>query len=79
MTSGISSPSLERLVAGDAEALLRHAEEHVHEAGNGAEEIRTWLVADGAAGAPFRPLYYKAVAGWYTGIGLGTWDMDAAR
>lgn len=71
---------LGHLAAGDTEALVRHAAQHVHEAGNGAEEIRTWLIADGAAaGAPFRKLYYKAVANWYTGIGLGAWDMDAAR
>jgi Uncharacterized conserved protein len=65
------------LAANDPEALLRHATDRVHEAGNGAEEIRTWLIAHGVAGsAPFRCLYYKAVSNWYTGIGLGGWDMD---
>jgi aromatic ring-opening dioxygenase catalytic subunit (LigB family) len=65
---------LRLLGAGDDAALARYATEHVNEAGNGAEEIRTWLVAHGAAaGAPFEPVYYKAVSNWYTGIGLGRW------
>lgn len=68
---------LRLLGAGDDEALLRFATEHVNEAGNGAEEIRTWLMAHGAAaGAAFEPVYYKAVANWYTGIGLGCWRVQ---
>lgn len=68
---------LRLLAAGDDEALLRYASEHVNEAGNGAEEIRTWLMAHGAAaGAPFETVYYQAVANWYTGIGLGRWRVD---
>jgi aromatic ring-opening dioxygenase catalytic subunit (LigB family) len=68
------------LGAGDDAALVRYATEHVDEAGNGAEEIRTWLVAHGAAaGAAFEPVYYKAVSNWYTGIGLGRWRIGAAR
>ena len=71
------------LLGGDDDAaLVRHATEHVNEAGNGAEEIRTWLVAHGAAqalGARFEPIYYKGVASWYTGIGLGRWASKAAR
>lgn len=64
-----------RLIAGpDVEALLRYGVEHVHEAGNGAEEIRTWLMAKGAAGnAPFDALFYKGLADWYTGIAIGAW------
>jgi aromatic ring-opening dioxygenase catalytic subunit (LigB family) len=66
-----------RLLGGsDNDALVRYATEHVNEAGNGAEEIRTWLVAHGAAaGAAFEPLYYKAVSNWYTGIGLARWNV----
>lgn len=71
---------LRLLATDDDAALLRHATEHVNEAGNGAEEIRTWLVAHGAAGgAGFEPLYYQAVSNWYTGIGLGRWSMKTAR
>ena len=67
---------LRLLGGGNDEALLRFATEHVNEAGNGGEEIRTWLMAHGAAaGAPFETVYYKSVANWYTGIGLGRWHM----
>ena len=37
------------IVLADDEALLRFATDHVNEAGNGAEEIRTWLLAHGCA------------------------------
>lgn len=67
---------LRLLGGGNDEALLRFATEHVNEAGNGGQEIRTWLMAHGAAaGAPFETVYYKGVANWYTGIGLGRWHM----
>jgi aromatic ring-opening dioxygenase catalytic subunit (LigB family) len=62
----------------DDEALLAYASAHVNEAGNGAEEVRTWLMAHGAAlGGRFEPLYYKPIPNWYTGIGLGRWDTGA--
>jgi aromatic ring-opening dioxygenase catalytic subunit (LigB family) len=69
-----------RLLAGsDTDALIRYATDHVDEAGNGAEEIRHWLVAHGAAGATgFETLYYKAVPKWYTGIGLARWRLREA-
>lgn len=64
------------LGAGDDAALVRYATDHVNEAGNGAEEVRTWLMAHGAAdGAPFEPVYYKAVPNWYTGIALARWRV----
>jgi aromatic ring-opening dioxygenase catalytic subunit (LigB family) len=67
---------LERLSGGDDEALLAFAAKHVNEAGNGAEEVRMWLVAHGAA-APDRTraevIYYKALADWYAGIGVAEW------
>jgi aromatic ring-opening dioxygenase catalytic subunit (LigB family) len=67
---------LRLLGAQDDAELVRYATDHVNEAGNGAEEIRTWLMAHGAAGgAPFETLYYKAVANWYTGIGLARWRV----
>jgi aromatic ring-opening dioxygenase catalytic subunit (LigB family) len=69
---------LDLLAAGDNDALVRYATDHVHEAGNGAEEIRTWLLAHGAArGARFATQYYKAVGNWYTGIGIGAWDVGS--
>jgi aromatic ring-opening dioxygenase catalytic subunit (LigB family) len=67
---------LQLLAAGDDQALAEETAARVNEAGNGAEEVRNWLVAHGAAGgAPFETMYYKAVPGWYTGIGLARWRM----
>jgi len=70
-----------RLLGGsDDEALAQFCSDHVNEAGNGAEEIRNWLVAYGAAdGAPFEVKYYKAVEKWYTGIGMGRWNLGGAQ
>ena len=67
---------LRLLEADDAQSLIRFATDHVNEAGNGAEEIRTWLLAHGVAGGRgFKTTYYKAVSNWYTGIGLGHWTI----
>jgi aromatic ring-opening dioxygenase catalytic subunit (LigB family) len=67
---------LRRLESGLVDDIVHYATAEVHEAGNGAEEIRMWMAALGAAnGAPFRTKYYKAVSDWYTGIGLGEWEM----
>lgn len=70
---------LRLLGSGDDAALLRYATDHVHEAGNGCEEIRTWLMAHGAAaGARFETLLYQGEPDWYTGIGLVRWRVEAA-
>lgn len=61
---------------GAPDALARYAAEHVNEAGNGAEEVRNWLVAHGvAACARFETYQYRPVAAWYTGIALGRWRL----
>jgi aromatic ring-opening dioxygenase catalytic subunit (LigB family) len=63
---------LQLMEAGDPDAVVRYATEFVHTAGNGAEEIRMWIAAMGAAGdLPFTRAYYRAVNDWYTGIGIG--------
>lgn len=67
---------LERLVSGDTDELVSFARDRVHTAGNGAEEIRTWLMAHGAAdGRPCRPIFYRPISRWYTGIGLAEWTL----
>ena len=69
---------LERLADGDTDSLVAFARDQVHTAGNGAEEVRTWLIAHGAAqGVPCRPLLYVPVRRWYTGIGLVEWTAGA--
>jgi hypothetical protein len=60
----------------DESALAAFAAGHVHEAGNGAEEVRTWLVARGAAGgAPLDVMFHKGIADWYTGICIAEWNL----
>ncbi|MCC5968727.1 MAG: 2,3-dihydroxyphenylpropionate 1,2-dioxygenase [Pararhodobacter sp.] len=67
---------LDLLEAGEPDAVLNHATDFVHTAGNGCEEIRMWMAAMGiAAGAPFKRTYYKAVNDWYTGIGIGRFEV----
>jgi len=67
---------LDLLEAGSPDQVVAYAKDHVHEAGNGAEEIRMWLAAMGAAnGGRFHRRYYRAVSDWYTGIGMGHWDI----
>jgi len=56
--------------AGDVDAVVIYATDQVHTAGNGAEGIRVWMAAMGAAdGLAFTRAYYRAVNDWYTSIG----------
>ncbi|WP_022678214.1 MULTISPECIES: 2,3-dihydroxyphenylpropionate 1,2-dioxygenase [Novosphingobium] len=69
---------LQQLEAGGLDAAADFAEATVNTAGNGAEEVRNWLVAQGIAeGAPFETYHYDCITDWYTGIGLGRWSMMA--
>ena len=78
------------LVEGEASAAIEYASQNVHLAGNGAEEVRMWLMAMGMSKAlvdahhvkcgvnghaPFHLDFYKALTHWYTGIGLGHWKV----
>jgi protocatechuate 4,5-dioxygenase beta chain len=67
---------LRLLELGDVDALLQFSTNHVHEAGNGAEEIRMWITAMGIAGAGrYETHFYRAVPNWFTGIGIGEWKL----
>lgn len=69
---------LQHLEAGGLDAAADFAEATVNAAGNGAEEVRNWLVAQGIAeGAPFQTYHYDGITAWYTGIGLGRWSIAA--
>lgn len=61
---------LARLRAGDPDDLVRYTNAEIDAAGNGAHEIRTWLVAAGAAGTPFDVLAYEPVPEWLTGTAV---------
>lgn len=65
-----------QLVAGDLQAACAYMDEALDARGNGTHEIRTWLVAAGAA-LPLRPRVIcelPYVDGWYTGIHQLMWD-----
>lgn len=74
VNEGFDREFLRQLTQSDDETLVAYAADHVDEAGNGAEEVRMWLVAHGAANG-LRPevLYYKGFEDWYAGIGVAEW------
>lgn len=61
---------LVRLSEGDVDRLTSYTTEEIDAAGNGAHEIRTWLVAAGAAGTGFDVLAYEPVPAWLTGTAV---------
>ncbi len=61
---------LRRLGKGEREPLVDYSDEELDAAGNGAHEIRTWLVAAGAAGVGFDTLAYEPVPQWLTGTAV---------
>ncbi|WP_062214075.1 hypothetical protein [Streptomyces sp. NBRC 109706] len=66
---------LGRLSDGDESRLLAYSAGEIDAAGNGAHEIRTWLVAAGAARAPFEVLAYEPVPEWLTGTAVAAARM----
>lgn len=66
---------LARLEAGDAAWLTDYDDDQIEAAGNGAHEIRTWLVAAGAAGVPFEILAYQPTPEWLTGTAVAAARM----
>lgn len=61
---------IERIESGDPARLVDYDPEDIDAAGNGAHEIRTWLVAAGAVEAPFDVLVYEPVPEWLTGTAV---------
>ncbi len=66
---------LQRLESGEPARLTDYSREEIDAAGNGAHEIRTWLVAAGAAGVPFEVLVYEPVPAWLTGTSVAAARM----
>ncbi|MFE0419298.1 DODA-type extradiol aromatic ring-opening family dioxygenase [Streptomyces tendae] len=59
-----------RLESGEPGRLTSYTREEIDLAGNGAHEIRTWIVAAGAAGVGFDVLAYEPVPAWLTGTAV---------
>ena len=65
---------LRLLAEPDPTELVAFAQARVQEAGNGAEEVRNWIVARGVMDqAPFEVLFYDDIPGWYTGVSVVSW------
>jgi len=64
---------LDQLIAGDAQPIIDLGNDGLEEhAGNGGQELRTWLIGQAAAVVPFVWTSYEAVPEWITGMGIGT-------
>jgi len=62
----------------EREELLKFLERHLDAAGNGAAEMRNWLVAHGAAQEKgFELLGYHPYPEWYVGCGFAAWNLGA--
>lgn len=67
---------IERFADGDGRVLVDFLRGRIPEVGNGAEEIRNWLAAHGAAGRRgFELLGYCAVPEVYVGCGFAAWNV----
>jgi aromatic ring-opening dioxygenase catalytic subunit (LigB family) len=69
------------LESGDVAGVTALTDAYVMDtAGNGALEIRAWVVAQGASGgAPARILSYEAMRPWHTGIGMVRFEVGAEK
>lgn len=69
----------EQFRASDRETLLAFLEQRIESAGNGAAEMRNWLVAHGAAGCKgFELIGYHPCIEWYVGCGFAAWNPAAS-
>ncbi|MBY4128194.1 hypothetical protein HQO83_07315 [Rhodococcus fascians] len=66
---------LQRFDNGDPERLTAYTQDDIDAAGNGAHEIRTWLVAAGAVEVGFDILAYEPVPEWLTGTAVAAARM----
>ena len=67
---------ISRIESGDPEQLKSYSPKEIDAAGNGAHEVRTWIAAAGAIGAPFEVLAYEPVPEWLTGTAVAAATPD---
>jgi aromatic ring-opening dioxygenase catalytic subunit (LigB family) len=66
------------LEAGDDAALVDYLERELPRTGNGAHEVRNWVIAHGAAGSRgFELIAYEPVPEVYVGCGYAAWRVAA--
>jgi aromatic ring-opening dioxygenase catalytic subunit (LigB family) len=62
---------LRAFAEGEGERLCELTDDQIEAAGNGAHEIRAWIVAAGIVGrVPFDTLSYQPIPGWLTGTAV---------
>jgi 2,3-dihydroxyphenylpropionate 1,2-dioxygenase len=70
---------LATLAAGDGKTLLKHQDNLVQTAGNGANELRNWISTAAACGwAPSRTIAYSAMPEWLTGMAVAVIDSPTS-
>ena len=70
---------LELLGRSGAQEFINHSSQDqvFAEAGNGAQEIRNWLIIAGMVDdAPLETIAYEAIPEWHTGIGVARFRLD---
>lgn len=68
-----------RLGHGDAGGFIAENsnDKVIHDAGNGAQEVRNWLLIAGMVDdRPLERIAYEPIPEWHTGIGLGRFRLD---
>jgi len=80
ISPGFDERFLSLLEAGQGRQLASYSTERLErEGGNGAQELRTWLVMAAALGhAPARRLSYEPLPEWLTGMGVAVIEPQAA-
>ncbi len=69
---------IELLKVGHRGKLLAFLDRKLEGAGNGAAEVRNWLVAHAAAGDQgFENILYRSIPEWYVGCGWASWNFKA--
>jgi 2,3-dihydroxyphenylpropionate 1,2-dioxygenase len=64
---------LEQLATGDAQPIVDLGHNGLESnAGNGGQELRTWLIGQAAVQSPLAWTSYEPVPEWITGMGIGT-------
>lgn len=68
---------LDRLASGRLDEVCAVPDDEIELAGNGTHEIRSWLIAAGAAGEAARAeiLAYEPIRPWITGMGVVRFDV----
>jgi aromatic ring-opening dioxygenase catalytic subunit (LigB family) len=68
----------EHFKSSDKPALMKFLDRRTDAAGNGAAEVRNWVIAHATAGGKgFEVIGYHPYQEWYIGCGFASWNMHA--